>query len=81
MVRKSLIYVDQVSVLAPRGTLDTLRAIAYMRGHKGRLGTAARDTMAAGIEAFKAGLSPADKARFAEILKSVQIASAMKQES
>ena len=76
-MKKDLVYVDQVSFLSVAGTLDQLRAIAYYRGDKGKLGTAARDMMSMGIESWLAALSPPEKRRFNEILASVKVTAEM----
>lgn len=78
MTKKDLIFVDQLSVLCEAGTLNTLVALAYLRGDKGKLGTSARDMLRLGIDKFLSELSPSEKARYKEILKTVRETAAIK---
>lgn len=78
MTKKRLRFSEGVSFLAPVGTLDDLRAVAYFRGKKGKLGEGAREVHVRGMDAFMASLSQAERVRFNSILESVRLAARMK---
>lgn len=59
------------------GTKEKLIAIAYLRGEGSSYAGPVRDALARYVSEFVGGLSPADRARFDEILSSVRTAKAM----
>ena len=60
------------------GTTEELKAVAYLRGHKGRISNGAREIHMLGMKAFLDGLSQADRRRYHEILESVQLAESLR---
>ena len=76
--KKPLKYPEQMNFLDVAGRHDTLVALAFYRGDRGAIGTAARAMMSIGIETYLNGLSPDERKRFNEILGSVKKSSAMK---
>lgn len=73
MAKKKLKLSEGVSFLAVPGTLAELRAVAYFRGQKGKLGKGAREVHTRGMESFRASLSDVELRRFNEIMEAVRL--------
>lgn len=74
MAKKKLLYHVPLSVLlADDGTKEALVAIAYYRGEGRNYAGPVRDGLAEYVKNFQAGLSPANKKAFNEILDQVKL--------
>lgn len=80
MAKKRKHLTDQISFLAPPGTLLKLEAIGYFRGRKGKKGVAAREMFERGMRSFLDSLEPAEARRFREIVASLKLAVTLQRE-
>jgi len=73
MPKMKISYPDHVNFLAGPDTVMRLTAIAYFRGQRGRYAEPLRDFVEAGIREFIAGLKPAERRQYEEILENLRI--------
>lgn len=78
MPKKIIVFDVPVNVKMERRMIEYLQAVGYWRGNGGQYADPVREFCQEGIDRFLAGLSPADKRRFDEILESVRVVGSMK---